>query len=137
MLLRVAQKTNQSVRQLFNNRVTTIGGLGEPEYREAWKELQKELGITEDPAGFWELLKDNKDPFDKFVHQVSYDAIKLLSYDELKTDVAAEVFVGDREKYEPSIQYLLSVNKKLSDTMGQSLYEYPVSKMLYKNMTTR
>ncbi|KAL0022611.1 hypothetical protein WJX77_009843 [Trebouxia sp. C0004] len=69
MLLRVAQKTNQSVRQLFNNRVTTIGGLGEPEYREAWKELQKELGITEDPAGFWELLKDNKDPFDKFVHQ--------------------------------------------------------------------
>ena len=132
MLLRVAQKTNQSVRQLFNNRVTNVGGLVKPEYRKAWKELQKELSITEDPAGFWELLKDNKDPFDKFVHEDSYDAVKPLSYDELKTDVAAEVFVGDREKYEPTFQYLLCINKKLSDTMGQSLYEYPVNKKAAK-----
>ncbi len=43
MLLRVAQKTNQSVRQLFNNRVTIVGGLVKPEYRKAWKELSVSL----------------------------------------------------------------------------------------------
>lgn len=128
ILLRVAQMVNQNVRQLFNNRVTSVGGLSKPEYRKAWRDLQKEVGIIEDATGFWDLLKDNKDPFDKFVHKDSYDAVKVLSYDELKTNVAAEVFIGDREKYEPTFQYLLEINKKLSDKMGQSLYEYPVSK---------
>lgn len=120
------------MRQLYNNRITSVGGLAKPEYRKAWKELQKELGITEDPVSFWELLKEHKEPFDKFVHEDSYDAVKLVSYEELKTEVAAEVFVGEREKFEPSFQYLLQINQKLSDTMGQSLYEYPVSKKAVK-----
>lgn len=119
ILFRVAQKTNQQVQQLWKNRVTSVGGLAKPEYRKAWKELQKELGITEDPATFWELLKENKAPFDKFVHQDSFDVVKPLSYDEVKSEVAAKVFVGEREKFEPTFHYLLQINQKLSDAMGQ------------------
>ena len=123
ILFRVAQKTNQQVQQLWKNRVTSVGGLAKPEYCKAWKELQKELGITEDPATFWELLKENKAPFDKFVHQDSFDVVKPLSYDEVKSGVAAKVFVGEREKFEPTFQYMLQINQKLSDAMGQGLFD--------------
>lgn len=124
----MAEKANVAPQQLYDQRIFNIGKVCRsniPKYCKAWKEIQKEHGFSEEASEFWTDLKECKEPFDKFVHQDSYDDVKQLSFVELQTTVAKEVFVGDRAKFEPSFQFFLKVNKELSDALGLSLYSYP------------
>ena len=71
------------------------------------------------------LCRPVTDTLRRLLITLCYDDVKQLSFVELQTSVAKEVFVGDRAKFEPSFQFLLKVNKELSDAMGLSLYSYP------------
>lgn len=116
LLLRVAEKANVDAQQLYDERITNIGKVCRssiPKYHKAWKEIQKEHGFSEEASEFWTDLKDCKEPFDKLVHEDSYDDVKQLSFVELQTSVAKEVFVGERAKFEPSFQFFLKVNKEM------------------------
>ena len=129
LLIRVAEKAEVDVQQLYDERITNIGKIcRSKKYHKAWQQIQKEHEFSDNAEGFWTDLKECKEPFDKFVHEDSFADVKQISYEKLQNDVAKEVFVGDKAKFEPSFQFFLRVNKKLSDAMGYSLFSYPPPK---------
>ena len=124
LLRLIIQKSGVPEAQFWERyKVTHIGHVSK--YQDLllyWSELQQEYDFTESPKDFWDIIKNGKGTFDKFVHEGSFTH---FSHKQLVDDVISSVFVGDLARYKPGFKHVLRVDKRLTDqTPDRDLYTY-------------
>lgn len=120
-----ARRGNKDFTYLWKNHLFGIRDVAtDSTLSGAWTQLLEELKTEEkDAKRLWGVFKHVKGAFDLFVHVDSYPK---FTYEELKTDVADRVFVGNNRQFKEGFLAFLEINKKLSEMHGESLYDYEV-----------